>query len=114
MLKGLMNIHNARQHQDISLWRRVAPLRHQHSDNDFNDSDHCAKINIGPPQKQTSDGPQPTQSTMMLPQQKLDCIHHNLKEEPSALRSLSIFDSTETEHKMHNGRRPVVEIAICM
>jgi hypothetical protein len=45
---------------------------------------------------------------------KADSIHHNLKEEPSALRSLSIFDSTETEHKMHNGWRPVVEIAICM
>jgi hypothetical protein len=50
----------------------------------------------------------------LLQQQKPDSIHHNLKEEPSGLRSLSIFDSTETEHKMHNGRRPVVEIAICM
>ena len=114
MLKGLRNFTNAQQHQDISLRRRVAPLRLQHSDNDFDDSDHCAKINTGPPQKQTSDGPQPTQSAMMLPQQKLDSIQHNLKEEPSALRSLSIFDSTETEHKMHTGRRPVVEIAICM
>ncbi len=45
---------------------------------------------------------------------KTDSSHHNLKEEPSALRRLSIFDSTETEQKMHNGRRPVVEIAICM
>jgi hypothetical protein len=50
----------------------------------------------------------------LLQQQKTDSSHHNLKEEPSALRSLSIFDSTETEQKMHNGRRPVVEIAICM
>jgi len=49
MLKGLMNTHNAQQHQDISLRRRVAPLRHQHSDNDFNDSDHCAKLNKWPP-----------------------------------------------------------------
>jgi hypothetical protein len=52
---------------------------------------------------------------MTLPQQqRADSIHHNLKEEPSTLQSLSIFDSTETEHKMHNGRRPVVEIAISM
>jgi hypothetical protein len=30
-----------------------------------------------------------------LPQQQTtDSIHHNLKEEPSALQSLSIFDST--------------------
>jgi hypothetical protein len=55
-----------------------------------------------------------TVSNKLLQQQKPDSSHHNLKEEPSALRSLSIFDSTETEHKMHNGRRPVVEIAICM
>jgi hypothetical protein len=55
-----------------------------------------------------------TASNELLQQQKLESIHHNLKEEPSALGSLSIFDSTETEHKMHNGRRPVVEIAICM
>ena len=154
MLKGLMRTHNAQQHQGISLRRHVALLRHQHSDNNFNDSDHCAKLNSGPPQKQTSDGPQPTQkqtvratacspsekphlrtlhivslmtsTEMLLQQQKADRIqqtasatkdcssHHNLKEEPSALRSLSIFDSTETEQKMHNGRRPVVEIAICM
>jgi hypothetical protein len=40
-------------------------------------------------------------------------INH-LKEEPSAPQSLSIFDSTQTEHKMHNWRRPVVEIVICM
>jgi hypothetical protein len=41
---------------------------------------------------------------MTMPQQQeADSIQHNLKEEPSALRSLSIFDSTETEHKMHNG-----------
>ena len=59
MLKGLMNTHNAQQHQGISLRRRVALLRHQHSDNDFNDSDHCAKLDSGPPQKQISDGPQP-------------------------------------------------------
>jgi hypothetical protein len=55
-----------------------------------------------------------TASNKLLQQQKTDSSHHNLKEEPSALRSLSIFDSTETEQKMHNGRRPVVEIAICM
>jgi hypothetical protein len=55
-----------------------------------------------------------TASNKLLQQQKIDSSHHNLKEEPSALRTLSIFDSTETEQKMHNGRRPVVEIAICM
>ena len=55
MLKGLMNTHNAQQHQDISLRRRVAPLRHQHSDDDFNDSDHCAKLNSGPPQTHLMD-----------------------------------------------------------
>ncbi len=55
-----------------------------------------------------------TASNKLLQQQKTDSSHHNLKEEPSALRSLSIFDSTDTEQKMHNGRRPVVEIAICM
>jgi hypothetical protein len=33
--------------------------------------------------------------TKMLPQQQTaDSIHQNLKEEPSALQSLSIFDST--------------------
>jgi hypothetical protein len=89
----------------------VAPLRHQHSDNDFDDSDHCAKINT----KHHDDASAKIDRIQRNRQpQKLESIHHNLKEEPSALRSLSIFDSTETEHKMHNGRRPVVEIAICM
>jgi hypothetical protein len=35
-----------------------------------------------------------------------------LKEEPSDPQSLSIFESKQIVHKMHNRRRPVVEIAI--
>ena len=62
MLKGLMNTHNAQQHQDISLRRRVAPLRHQHSDDDFDDSDHGLQMTSGQPQKQTSDVPQQTRN----------------------------------------------------
>ncbi len=151
----------------------MAPLRHQHSDNDFDYSDHCVNINTqrsfrnwlqqitcdfitwhylrnteadgsshckltiwhSLTSEHSNDRSQssmslmkanrtlsqqqpgwqhPTSPQMTLPQQTADSIHHNLKEEPSALRSLSIFDSTETEHKMHNGRRPVVEITICM
>jgi hypothetical protein len=47
-------------------------------------------------------------------QKQLPAPINHLKEEPSAPQSLSIFDSTQTEHKMHNWRRPVVEIVICM
>jgi hypothetical protein len=47
-------------------------------------------------------------------QKQLQAPINHLKEEPSAPQSLSIFDSTQTEHKMHNWRRPVVEIVICM
>ena len=47
-------------------------------------------------------------------QKQLPVPINHLKEEPSAPQSLSIFDSTQTEHKMHNWRRPVVEIVICM
>jgi hypothetical protein len=46
-------------------------------------------------------------------QKQLPAPINHLKEEPSAPQSLSIFDSTQTEHKMHNRRRPVVETAIC-
>jgi hypothetical protein len=47
-------------------------------------------------------------------QKQLPAPINHLKEEPSTPQSLSIFDSTQTEHKMHNWRRPVVEIVICM
>jgi hypothetical protein len=47
-------------------------------------------------------------------QKQLPAPINHLKEEPSAPQSLSIFDSTQTEHKMHNWRRPVVEIVNCM
>ncbi len=83
MLKGLMNTHNAQQHQGIILRRRVALLRHQPSDNDFNDSDHCAQIDSGPPQKQTSDGPQPTQQQTVR-------ANASSPSEKSHLRTLSI------------------------
>jgi hypothetical protein len=46
-------------------------------------------------------------------QKQLPAPINHLKEEPSAPQSLSIFDSTQTKHKMHNRRRPVVETAIC-
>jgi hypothetical protein len=62
-----------------------------------------------PPHKQdAAQQRDPLLTKMDGPQQKqLTAPINHLKEEPSAPQSLSIFDSTQPQHKMHNRRRPL-------